>query len=383
MRLATVGRAVNIATPVVGTIRTTSVEDRSNAILVTSLSNHTPDDLTGYRGLITTSHADDCSLFLRNAGVPMVYAVRETEHLRGGDIVVLQSNGTIRTLCRPDSFHNALFVTERCNSNCLMCSQPPKDRDDTEHFLAINRELIQLMDPDTRVLGITGGEPTLLREDLCALLELLNHHLPTTHVQLLTNGRLFAWPDFAARFAQVRHPNLVLGIPLYSDSAVLHDYIVQAHGAFDQTVLGMHNLARWKVPVELRVVLHRLTIPRLVSLAEYTYRNLPFVLHVAFMGLEPTGYTPYNSDKLWIDPYDYQHELTQAVEHLSIRGMAVSIYNLQRCLLPRSLWSFAQKSISDWKNIYLPECDWCSERTACAGFFQSAAHVHGDHIHAI
>jgi hypothetical protein len=58
--------------------------------------------------------------------------------------------------------------------------------------------------------------------------------------------------------------------------------------------------------VELRVVLHKLSIPRLHQLAESIYRNLPFVIHVALMGLEPTGYTPYNRDKLWLDPYEYQ-----------------------------------------------------------------------------
>jgi len=33
---------------------------------------------------------------------------------------------------RPDSRHNVLVATERCNSNCLMCSQPPQDRDDAD-----------------------------------------------------------------------------------------------------------------------------------------------------------------------------------------------------------------------------------------------------------
>jgi hypothetical protein len=40
----------------------------------------------------------------------------------------------------------------------------------------------------------------------------------------------------------------------------------------------------------------------LTRLAKYIYKNLPFVEHVTFMGLEFIGYTPHNIDKLWIDP---------------------------------------------------------------------------------
>ena len=70
----------------------------------------------------------------------------------------------------------------------------------------------------------------------------------------------------------------MLGIPIYSDDPVRHDYVVQAQSAFDQTVMGLHQLARWRIPVEIRVVLHRLTVPRLPMLAEYIYRNFPFAV---------------------------------------------------------------------------------------------------------
>jgi hypothetical protein len=101
------------------------------------------------------------------------------------------------------------------------------------------------------------------------------------------------------------------------------------------------------------------------------------------MGLEYTGYTPRNIDELWIDPYDYQDELEEAVEYLAVRNMRVSIYNHQLCVLKPSLWSFARKSISDWKTLYLPECATCSALPACGGLFQWAAKKHSDHIHSI
>ena len=50
-------------------------------------------------------------------------------------------------------------------------------------------------------------------------------------------------------------------------------------------------------------------------------------------------------------------------------GMNVSIYNHQPCVLDKRLWPFARKSISDWKNEYMPECMGCREKDNCGGFF--------------
>jgi His-Xaa-Ser system radical SAM maturase HxsC len=200
---------------------------------------------------------------------------------------------------------------------------------------------------------------------------------------MLTNGRVFAWGDFVRSLAGVGHHNLSLGIPLYSDYAQDHDHIVQAKGAFDQTILGLQQLARWRLPTEIRIVLHKLSIPRLVHLAEYITRNLPFVSHVALMGLEPTGYTPRNKEQLWIDPSEYQDQLQEAVETLVFAGLNVSIYNTPLCLLRRELWRYAKRSISDWKNIYIHECANCGALEQCGGLFQSGEKMHSPHIRAI
>jgi hypothetical protein len=63
--------------------------------------------------------------------------------------------------------------------------------------------------------------------------------------------------------------------------------------------------------------------------------------------------------------------------------MTVSLYNHQLCVLRPSLWRFAQKSISDWKNLYLPECEQCGVVDQCGGLFKWAVKKHSDHIQPI
>jgi His-Xaa-Ser system radical SAM maturase HxsC len=215
------------------------------------------------------------------------------------------------------------------------------------------------------------------------LLKIIQEELPETEVHCLTNGRTFAWKNYADKLGSINMQRLVLGIPLYSDYAPQHDYIVQAKGAFDQTMLGLYHLAANDIRIEIRIVLHSQTIPRLGKLARYIYKNMPFVEHIAFMGLEHQGYTPYNIEKLWIDPTDYRVELEDAVHFLSSKDMNVSIYNSQLCLMPQQLWEYSRNSISDWKNIYLPECDRCSVLDRCGGLFKSAEKKHSEFIKSI
>jgi His-Xaa-Ser system radical SAM maturase HxsC len=148
-------------------------------------------------------------------------------------------------------------------------------------------------------------------------------------------------------------------------------------------VRGILNLVRLRQRVEIRVVLHRQTAPAILEIAEFIARNLPFVEQVALMGLEMTGLARANLNDVWIDPIDYQADLTRACLLLDRHGVRTMIYNHQLCLLERAAWPFAVKSISDWKNEYHPECANCAVRNDCGGFFHSAKHRSSDHIRAI
>ena len=301
-------------------------------------------------------------------------------HLTSGDIIrISPRSGSLWVMYRRESAYNAMLLTERCNSYCLMCSQPPKTAND-DHLLRSYLEAIPLMSSETRELGITGGEPTLLGEGMLELVRRCHECLPETGLHMLSNGRMFRYLNLCREVAEIGHPDLMIGIPLYSDLAHRHDFVVQAEGAFDQTIRGMMNLARCGVSVEIRVVIHRQTVDRLDKLARFIARNLPFVDHVALMGLEMMGFVRMNLEALWIDPADYQSQLSLAVDHLQQHGMNVSIYNHQLCVLDRKLWPVARKSISDWKNEYLDECGSCAVRDQCGGFFASSSLRRSDHI---
>ena len=275
-------------------------------------------------------------------------------------------------LYRAASPFNTFLVTERCDNFCLMCSQPPKQADDSWLVDELLQDVLPLLPDDTVNLGITGGEPGLLGERIVELVAAIGARLPRTSLHILSNGRAFVDASLARSLGAVHHPDLMVGVPLYSDLAAEHDYVVQARGAFDEAVRGILRLAEANVPVEIRVVVHRVTAPRLASLARFIARNLRFATHVAFMGLEHVGFAKTNLDELWIDPLDYAGVLAEAVTVTRAAGMRVSVYNHQLCTLPPALHPVARKSISDWKNVYVPECEGCVEKPSCGGFFASS-----------
>lgn len=285
-----------------------------------------------------------------------------------GDVLLVDPrHGVIRVLYRRTSNANTIFLTSNCNSKCIMCPQPPKVEDDVEEDLLIRQ--IHCIPDDVEELCVTGGEPTIKLERLIWVLRKISEKNPDCHVHILSNARLCKDLALVKRIAQSGLKCLTFGVPLYAATPSVHDYVVQAKGAFDETISGIYNLASQGIGVEIRVVLHKQTIPELCRLTDYIYNKFPFVFHVAFMGMEHMGFVKKNWEKLWIDPRDFQGDLFKAIRFLHMRGIYCSIYNIPYCIANRGLWPFIRDSISDYKVGFRGECEMCAKKGDCGGLF--------------
>lgn len=346
-----------------------NVFNRSKYILVTN-----SDDIPrGYKAVISTHGLQD------NVSTPYIQ-VGNISDFNDGDVINISTDGEICFLYEITSASNAIFATARCNHRCIMCPQPPilqeKDRTD------FNLDLIKLFDKNIHEVGITGGEPTMIGDRLFEIIHQIKKSCPKAAISILSNGVKFADIDYAAKLAACNHYDLQIDIPIFSDIASLHNHIVGAK-TFYRTVQGLYNLAQFGQQIGLRVVIHKQTYNRLPQLADYIYHNFPFVTQVAFMQMETTGLAEINLKDLWIDPYDYNNELREAVLLLNDRGITTYIYNAQLCVLPQELRPFARQSISEWKDVYLPVCNGCILKNECGGFFSTNNNNISTHIHKI
>lgn len=363
------GTSYNIVDDIVGriTFGKKNLFGRSNDILVCKDSDK---PALGYLATIT----EKTTFSTKDKPYCIVNSV---ESFNEGDVVVINKKGEIIFVYEINSNHNALMATERCNHRCIMCPQPPilQEKDKTP----FNLQLISLFDKHTQEIGITGGEPTLIGDNLFTLINHIKKELPQTAISILSNGVKFADKEYAMKLAKCRHQDLQIDIPLFSDIAEEHNRIVGAK-TFYKTVQGLYNLALFRQRIGLRIVVHKQTYKRLPQFADFIYHNFPFVAQVAFMQMETTGLAKENFEELWIDPYDYNNELREAVLLLADRGMKPYIYNAQLCVLPEAIRCYAQQSISDWKDIYIEKCDGCVLKGQCAGFFESNRQAHSSHI---
>ena len=306
---------------------------------------------------------------------PHIRVAHELNHLSEHDIISIAPKGDRAfVLWRNDSLSNTLLLTERCDNYCIMCSQPPKEADDSYLLSQAFDVVAALRDTPVKfpILGITGGEPTLYGDGFVELLQRIGTELPTFEVHVLSNGRRFADETFCAEIQQVISDRVVFGIPIYGTTSEEHDAIVGADGAFVETIIGIHNLVEMGALVEIRVVLQQRLVGRLNALAEFIARNLPGTVQVALMGLELMGFARSNFEEVWIDPIDYSTELKSATRLLAANGCNPRIFNHPLCVLPPEIRQFAVSSISDWKREYDAMCEPCAVKRECGGFFTSA-----------
>lgn len=337
-----------------------------------------------------TSNSDLTSIrALQRAGVDNLIPVFETvAPLMGGPAVVaapgvLEAGDVVavnpmrrrsEVLMRATDQHHTVFLTNRCNSRCVMCSQPPTEANDDWR---VNEalDLLRHMTWSPPVIGFSGGEPMLLGEALRTVLMATADRHSKSRIEVLTNGRLAADEAFAKQLFAGLPTGFCWMVPLYGHASFLHDYVVQDEGAFDETLCGLLNLQRHGQPVQLRIVLIRPVLEILPALADFIARNLPFVREVALMGCEPIGFALAHREDCEVDLMDWQDELQTAVRRLERGAVPVILMNTPLCALRPELWQYTHRSISDWKRTFAPACEQCEVKNDCCGLF--AWHEHG------
>jgi His-Xaa-Ser system radical SAM maturase HxsC len=287
-----------------------------------------------------------------------------------GDVVLVQPRGDgaarVERLLRAGSPHNTLLVTERCDQLCVMCSQPPK-KTHVDRFGAFEAACL-LAEPDT-LIGVTGGEPTLYKEDLFGMIERVLDARPDLAFHVLSNAQHFETAD-VARLRGPLYRRVTWGIPLYAPQCGLHDEIVGKAGAFARLEESLAHLIMAGARVELRTVLLSTNLDALADLALHIAARLRFVEAWSIMQLENTGFARNRWHSLYVDHRKNFGPVGSALELAALHGVPAQLFNFPRCSVPEPFRDYAVASISDWKRKYMPACAGCRARETCCGFFE-------------
>ncbi|MFZ3002774.1 MAG: His-Xaa-Ser system radical SAM maturase HxsC [Undibacterium umbellatum] len=293
----------------------------------------------------------------------------DSPDLESGDIIVPhEQKSQVTVVYRESDVHHSLFMTNRCNSNCLMRSQPPTKHDDS-WLIAEALEIIAHIRVSPSALGLTGGEPVLLGGALRTIIDAIQTLHPATHIEILTNGRLLKDTDLVKNLTINLTSTVSWLVPLYGHADFIHDFVVQSPGAFEETIAGLLNLQEYQQPIQLRIVLIDPVLRVLPELCQFIGQNLPFVNVVALMACEPIGYALANQDQCEVDLVEWGDQLLSSARTLQRHAVPFLLMNAPLCSIPSQLWQHARRSISDWKNVYAEECRDCHVKAQCSGLF--------------
>lgn len=301
------------------------------------------------------------------------------------DVIEVFEDGLVNRCYDDSSSENVFIITEKCNSNCVMCPSPDQSR--RNGGMANVNNLIEQarhIPDDATHFTITGGEPFMMGKDIFDFIRVLKEKFRGSEVQILTNGRVFALQEYCALLAENRPDNTILGIPLHASNARLHDSITRAVGSFNQTVCGIANLLESGIDVEIRIVVNRLNMTNLSRLADFISSKMHSIKHVSIMGMEMTGNAWINRDEVWVPYSESFGYIKDAVKILIDSGIDVWLYNYPLCVVDPELWTLCKRSISSYKVRYKKdECDKCRLKDTCGGLFAGTYNIEESEIRAI
>ena len=321
-------------------------------------------------------HYDNGFLTLENEGSAFPISEEQTaffEDLHDLDVLEIFDNGAVRLQCSEYADDNTLFITSKCNSNCVMC--PSGDYSRREGVIPEAEEIMELVRHypyNTKHITITGGEPFLFRDAMFQVLSSLKENLRETEFLILTNGRIFCLDKYVEQLGQTVPRHTTLAIPLHGSTANRHDAITRTAGSFSQTISGISKLLAAHIPVELRIVVSRLNADDLASIARLIINQIPRVYSVHFIGLEMLGNAAVNSADVWIPYHVAFIALKEAADLLIHAGINVAFYNFPLCAVERAYWPICKKSISEYKRNFPNPCQRCKQNQNCGGVFSGS-----------
>ncbi|MGC6400326.1 His-Xaa-Ser system radical SAM maturase HxsC [Sphingomonas sp. FW199] len=307
----------------------------------------------------------DSHVFAGQGGLVVIEGA-DAAALDGDVILVDPQRGRAERLIRAGSAHNTLLVTEQCDQLCVMCSQPPKKTH--EDRFALLEQACLLAERDA-VIGVTGGEPTLYKDELLGMIERVIEARPDLAFHVLTNAQHFNEED-VLRLRKPAFRQVTWGIPLYAAQADLHDRIVGKSGAFARLMESFSHLVRAGQRIELRTVLIQDNAASLPELARLVSARLRFVSAWSIMQLEHIGFARGRWASLYFAHHTEFELIAEAIDMARLHGIHARLFNFPLCTVPEPYRILAAPSISDWKRKYAPGCEGCREQESCSGFFE-------------
>lgn len=188
-----------------------------------------------------------------------------------------------------------LRLTMACNEKCPFCNVPVEDYPrPTPPEAEVMAELEEFLASGERTLTISGGEPTLYKKRLLAVVRRARQ-AGVPFVELQTNAVLID-TEYANELGQAGLTSAF--VSLLSHRAPLHDELAGLEGAFEPCLRGIDALSQAGVTVTLNPVLAFSTQQLVADYVDFVAERLPQVKVISLSAVQPHGRAAKSLDLL-------------------------------------------------------------------------------------
>ncbi|MCX7958524.1 MAG: radical SAM protein [Deltaproteobacteria bacterium] len=211
-----------------------------------------------------------------------------------------------------------LRTDRRCNNHCLFCHDSETQNGELIETDVLKREIKEAAGQGFSRLILSGGEPTI-HPDIISLIEFAKK-CGYKWVQIISNGRMFAYRDFTESAAKAGLNEVT--ISLHSHIERIADSLTDIKGSFRQTLEGIGNLKRQNLIISIDIVINRLNLNHLRDTMEFFHKKYG-ITEFDLLHLTPFGRALENYRMLKTDPEDEQRELRRVIRYAKENNIVV------------------------------------------------------------
>lgn len=278
-----------------------------------------------------------------------------------------------RSLVRTENGTHVITVGLKCNNYCKMCYNP-KLMQFNPSFEEIIKDIDNIKKSDE--IYITGGEPTL-RKDLLKIIKHINVNLEGSRVNLISNGRMFYYKDYAKMFKKVRINKIVT--ELHGSTSKIHDDITQVKGSFDQTLKGIKNIIDQGMNIEIRVIVNKINFKDLPNIANFMINNIPKkVVQITIFPINLIGDAYKFKEEIAPRYNEIKRYIETAVDILKDK-FNIKLLHYPYCLIDKKYWKYLGGVSTSENRLGLSDkCEKCSKKEICAKLWRTYLVNFGD-----
>lgn len=265
-----------------------------------------------------------------------------------------------------------LPIWNKCNNECLMCTNTDSMRDaDVFQLSTIKNyleEKIKKAGGNPQTIHITGGEPTIAPHFFKVLRYIRKNH-PRIKVKVLSNGRRFVYDEFTEKCLQFPIDFI---IPIHGSNPELHDNVTRVSGSFSQTFRGLKKIIRKRKvqDIEIRIIATQLNFQDIPNILKLIKQEFEQVEKIAIIFLELEGQGEKNIDDVKINYEELKPILQKAKEYFEFFD-DLRLYHFPLCMLEKQFWPYAWRTLPDNEVVFLDECKSCKVKKYCLGVHKS------------